>query len=109
MFRDFDIVVNTKNGNEDRYWLDRRVGTLLLPAHEWASGHGAGYRHRLDQQAEPKYFVWIGRSSIGNLNQIREIYREGPFNGCLVLANVVMLRMSKVGRQKLNKSGRIPS
>jgi two-component system LytT family response regulator len=43
-----------------------------------------------------------------NLNQIREIYREGSFDGSIVLTNGKTLRMSKAGRQKLNEISRIP-
>jgi DNA-binding LytR/AlgR family response regulator len=46
-------------------------------------------------------FVPIHRFSIVNLNRIREIYREGPPDGSILLKSGQALRMSKAGRQKL--------
>jgi two-component system, LytTR family, response regulator len=61
----------------------------------------------LSGKLDPNLFVRIHRSSIVNLNQIREIYREGPLGGSIVLKNGKTLRMSRAGRQKLNEIGRI--
>jgi two-component system LytT family response regulator len=61
----------------------------------------------LSSKLDPNQFVRIHRSSIVNLNQIREIYREEPLDGSVVLANGKTLRISKAGRQKLNEIGRI--
>jgi two-component system LytT family response regulator len=61
----------------------------------------------LSSKLDPNQFVRIHRSSIVNLNQIREIYREGTLDGSVVLTNGRTLRMSKAGRQKLNEIGRI--
>ncbi|MBT9332037.1 LytTR family DNA-binding domain-containing protein [Acidipila sp. 4G-K13] len=63
----------------------------------------------LSNKLDPKLFVRIHRSSIVNLNQIREIYREGPLDGSIVLMNGKTLRMSKAGRQKLYEIGRVSS
>lgn len=63
----------------------------------------------LSNKLDPRLFVRIHRSSIVNLNQIREIYREGPLDGSVVLTNGQTLRMSKAGRQKINEIGKIPS
>jgi two-component system LytT family response regulator len=41
----------------------------------------------LSSKLDPNQFVRIHRSSIVNLNQIREIYREGPLDGSVVLLN----------------------
>ena len=45
--------------------------------------------------------VSIHRFSIVNLNRIREIYREAPPDGSILLKSGQALRMSKAGRQKL--------
>jgi two-component system LytT family response regulator len=60
----------------------------------------------LSDKLDPRQFVRIHRSSIVNLNQIREIYREGQGDGSIVLINGQKLRMSKVGRQKLVELGK---
>ena len=61
----------------------------------------------LSSKLDPNQFVRIHRSTIVNLNQIREIYREGPLDGSVVLLNGQSVRMSKAGRQKLNEIGRV--
>jgi two-component system LytT family response regulator len=74
-----------------------------------ANGHRYMVREtvtNLSSKLDPNQFVRIDRSSIVNLNQIREIYREGPRDGSIVLTNGKTLRMSKAGRQKLNEIGR---
>ena len=60
----------------------------------------------LSEKLDPRHFVRIHRSSIVNLNQIGEIYREGPTEGSVVLIDGRKLKMSKAGRQKLVEIGR---
>lgn len=60
----------------------------------------------LSNKLDPKRFVRVHRSSIVNLDHIREIYREGHGDGSIVLSNGLRLKMSKVGRQKLVELGR---
>jgi len=55
---------------------------------------------------DPRQFVRIHRSSIVNLDRIREIYRDGQSEGSVVLATGATVRMSRSGRQKLMDSGR---
>ena len=60
----------------------------------------------LDNRLSPTQFVRIHRSSIVNLDRIREIYRDGHGEGSIVLTDGTKLRMSKVGRQKLADLGK---
>ena len=60
----------------------------------------------LSDRLDPKQFVRIHRSSIVNLDQIREIYREGLEDGSVVLVAGRTLKMSKAGRQKLVAIGK---
>jgi two-component system, LytTR family, response regulator len=60
----------------------------------------------LSNRLDPRQFVRIHRSSIVNLDRIREIYREGHGDGSIVLMDGKKLRMSKVGRQKLAELGK---
>lgn len=60
----------------------------------------------LSNKLDPRRFVRIHRSSIVNLDQIREIYREGQADGSVVLVDGRKLRMSKAGRQKLTEIGK---
>ena len=60
----------------------------------------------LSNKLDPKQFVRIHRSSIVNLDQIREIYRDGQTEGTVVLIDGQKLRMSRAGRQKLTELGR---
>jgi two-component system LytT family response regulator len=46
-------------------------------------------------------FVRIHRSIIVNVDQVREIFREGQSEGAVVLTNGQRLRMSKAGWQSL--------
>ena len=50
---------------------------------------------------DPKKFVRIHRSVIVNVDQIREIFREGRSEGSVALTNGQRLRMSKAGWQNL--------
>jgi two-component system, LytTR family, response regulator len=61
----------------------------------------------LSDRLDPTHFVRIHRSSIVNLGQIKEIYREGPDEGTVVLIDGRKLKMSKAGRQKLMKIGKV--
>ncbi|MBT9332040.1 LytR/AlgR family response regulator transcription factor [Paracidobacterium acidisoli] len=60
----------------------------------------------LSDRLDPRRFVRIHRSSIVNLDRIREIYRDGQSEGSVVLTTGATLRMSRSGRQKLMESGR---
>ena len=60
----------------------------------------------LSIKLDPQQFVRIHRSSIVNLDHIREIYREGQADGFVVLMDGQKLKMSKVGRQKLVELGK---
>ena len=75
--------------------------------------HSSGRRHMLREtitdlsdKLDPRQFVRIHRSSIVNLDHIREIYREGHADGSVVLIDGQKLRMSKAGRQKLTELGK---
>jgi two-component system, LytTR family, response regulator len=59
----------------------------------------------LSNRLDPKQFVRIHRSSIVNLNHIREIYREGETESSVVLADGQKLKMSKAGRHRLTELG----
>lgn len=56
---------------------------------------------QLASSLDPVQFVRVHRSVIVNLNHVREILREGPGEGSVVLHNGHRLRMSKVGWQTL--------
>jgi two-component system, LytTR family, response regulator len=61
----------------------------------------------LSERLDPWQFVRIHRSSIVNINQISEIYREGQREGSVILLDGRKLRMSKAGRQKLAEIGKL--
>ena len=50
---------------------------------------------------DPQKFVRIHRSIIVNVDQVREIFREGQSEGSVTLMNGQRLKMSKVGWQSL--------
>lgn len=50
---------------------------------------------------DPQKFVRIHRSVIVNVEQVREIYREGQNEGSVTLMNGQRLRMSRIGWQNL--------
>ncbi len=60
----------------------------------------------LTDKLDPRQFIRIHRSSIVNLDRIREIYRDGKTEGSVVLTNGQQLRLSRSGRQKLMELGR---
>jgi two-component system, LytTR family, response regulator len=62
------------------------------------------FRERIKQLSktlDPEKFVRIHRSVIVNVDQVREIFREGQSEGAVVLTNWQRLRMSKAGWQSL--------
>lgn len=59
----------------------------------------------LSQRLDSQQFVRIHRSTIVNLNHIREIYRDGQSDGAVVLLNGQTLKISRSGRQKLLEAG----
>jgi len=61
----------------------------------------------LCRKLDPAIFVRVHRSIIVNLDHVKEIYREGPSEGSVVLTNGQVLRTSKAGRQKLNEIGQV--
>jgi len=50
---------------------------------------------------DPDTFLRVHRSAIVNLNHVREIYREGPDEGTVVLLDGQKIKISKTGRLKL--------
>lgn len=50
---------------------------------------------------DPHTFIRVHRSAIVNINYVREILREGPNEGWVVLSNGERLKMSKPGWQSL--------
>lgn len=50
---------------------------------------------------DPERFVRLHRSVMVNVNEVREILREGRSEGSVILANGQRLRMSKIGWQNL--------
>jgi two-component system LytT family response regulator len=56
---------------------------------------------QLEKKLDPAKFVRVHRSAIVNIDQVREVQREGRTEGWVVLTGGLRLRMSKVGWQKL--------
>jgi two-component system, LytTR family, response regulator len=56
---------------------------------------------QLASTLDPQKFVRIHRSVIVNVEQVREIFREGQSEGSVVLLNGQRLKMSKAGWQSL--------
>jgi two-component system, LytTR family, response regulator len=56
---------------------------------------------QLARTLDPEKYVRIHRSVIVNVDQVREIFREGQSEGAVVLTNWQRLRMSKAGWQSL--------
>ena len=61
---------------------------------------------QLASSLNPDKFVRIHRSVIVNIEQVREIFREGKSEGYVSLTNGQRLRMSKVGWQNLLNANR---
>jgi two-component system LytT family response regulator len=61
---------------------------------------------RLETILDPQKFVRIHRSAVVNVEQVREILREGRGEGSVLLVNGQRLRMSKPGWQRLLAVGR---
>lgn len=59
----------------------------------------------LVERLDPTAFVRVHRSSVVNIDRIREIHREGRLESSLVLKSGAVLRMSKQGRQRLLSLG----
>lgn len=55
----------------------------------------------LNNKLDPMHFVRIHRSSIVNVERIKEVYREGRTDSSLVLKSGNVLKMSKQGRMRL--------
>ena len=60
----------------------------------------------LNNKLDPASFVRVHRSSIVNVERIREVHREGRTDSSLVLKSGSVLRMSRQGRQRLIDLGR---
>src|SRR5581483_5356330 len=56
---------------------------------------------QLEQKLDTAKFVRVHRSAIVNIDQIREIHREGRTEGWVILKSDLRLKMSKAGWQKL--------
>lgn len=74
--------------------------------------NGRGYMLResigdLSDKLDPRQFIRIHRSSIVNLDHIREIYREGQTDSSVVLKSGRRLKVSRAGRQKLAELGKL--
>lgn len=55
---------------------------------------------------DPRKFVRVHRSAIVNISHVREILREGPNEGWVVLSTGHRLKMSRAGWQNLLDAGR---
>ena len=62
---------------------------------------------QLSQKLDPSVFVRIHRSAIVNIRYVKEIYREGPDEGTVVMADGKRFTMSKSGRQRLLEVSRV--
>lgn len=60
----------------------------------------------MDRSLDPRQFARIHRSTIVNLDRIKEVYREGRTEGTVVLSDGRKLRMSNAGRQRLAELGK---
>ena len=61
----------------------------------------------LVDKLDPRHFIRVHRSSIVNLDRIREVYRDGHTDSSVVLKDGQRLKMSKAGRQKLAELGKV--
>src|SRR5882757_7022986 len=101
-----------KDGEKEILLPVEKIGWIEAAAY-YCCLHTNGRRYMLREtitdlsdKLNPRQFVRIHRSSIVNLDQIREIYREGNADGSVVLMDGHKLRMSKAGRQKLIELGK---
>lgn len=123
-----EVLSGLRNASDEpkaypsRFLVKDGVKEILLPVEkiEWIEAaeyysclHSNGRRFMLretisslSERLDPEQFVRVHRSSIVNLNHIREIYREGQTEGSVVLMDGRKLRMSKAGRQKLTEIGK---
>lgn len=60
----------------------------------------------LANKLDPNNFVRVHRSSVVNVERIREVHREGRTESSLVLKSGSTLKMSRQGRQRLIELGR---
>jgi two-component system LytT family response regulator len=61
----------------------------------------------LSERMDPRQFIRIHRSTIVNLDRIREIHREGTAQSSIRLTDGQVLRMSKTGRERLMEFGKV--
>jgi two-component system LytT family response regulator len=106
-----------------RFLVKDGAKEILLPVEdiEWIEAaeyysclHASGRRYMLREtisnlasRLDPEQFVRIHRSSVVNLQQIREVYREGQGEGSVVLLDGRKLKMSKAGHQRLSEIGKL--
>ena len=110
--RDYPKRLVVPNGTKDSFvhveeieWIEAadyysclHVGTKKLMLRETIK--------QLAETLNPSKFVRVHRSAIVNIDQVREIVREGRSEGWVVLSNGQRLKMSKVGWQNLLAAGR---
>jgi two-component system LytT family response regulator len=63
---------------------------------------------QLAETLDPRKFVRVHRSAIVNIDQVREILREGRSDGWVLLSNGRKLKMSKTGWQSLLDATKAP-
>jgi two-component system, LytTR family, response regulator len=113
-----DVLNGMRTPYPSRFLVKDGAKEILLPVEsiEWIEAaeyysclHSNGRRFMLREtitslaaRLDPEQFVRIHRSSLVNLNQIREIYREGQGEGSVILLDGRKLRMSKAGHQRLS-------
>jgi two-component system LytT family response regulator len=92
--KDFFVNVNDIEWIEAAdYYCCLHVGTKSLMLRETIK--------QLADTLDPGKFVRIHRSVIVNVDQVREIFREGRSEGSVVLTNGQRLKMSRAGWQSL--------
>jgi len=92
--RDFFVNINDIEWIEAAdYYCCLHVGAKKLMLRETIK--------QLASTLDPGRFVRIHRSIIVNIDQVREIFREGRSEGSVVLTNGQRLKMSKTGWQSL--------
>jgi two-component system, LytTR family, response regulator len=117
-----DVLNGIRTTYPSRFLVKDGAKEILLPVEniEWIEAaeyysclHSNGRRFMLREtitsltaRLDPEQFVRIHRSSLVNLNQIREVYREGQGEGSVVLLDGRKLRMSKSGHQRLSGIGK---